>query len=150
MAPTLILGIGNILMRDEGVGVRAIEAMARLAVPEGVEILDGGTAGLDLVDAIANRRKVIVIDAAELDAEPGTVLRFSAKHILDDTRPAISMHEFGLVETLRTAKHLGCAPHDVVVIGVQPETVSVGLELSDPVKAALPAVIDLVLAEARG
>jgi hydrogenase maturation protease len=149
MAPTLILGIGNILLGDEGVGVRAVEALARRELPAGVEAVDGGTGGADLVEVIADRTRLIVIDAVAAGAEPGTVFRFTPGDLTSGTRPALSLHEFGLLETLAMAERLGCAPGEVVIFGVQPKTVAPGLELSPEVAAAVPAVIDQVLAELR-
>jgi len=146
---TLVVGIGNILMRDEGVGVRVIEAMRDLPMPADIELLDGGTSGVDLVDEVADRTKVIVIDAVKTDGKPGTAFRFGPADLLRDTEGTLSLHEFGLLDTLMTAEHLGCAPKEVVIFGIQPKEVSVGLELSAEVAEALPKVIELVLAEAE-
>ena len=147
MAPTLILGIGNILMRDDGVGVRVVEELARCELPEGVELLDGGTAGADLVDALADRPKVIVVDAIDAGAEPGAVYRFTDADLREGAAGPLSLHEFGLLETLRMAEQLGCAPGRVVILGIQPRTVAPGLELSPEIAAALPAVLRAVLEE---
>lgn len=149
MTPILILGIGNILLRDEGVGVRVIEAMRDLSLPEGVEILDGGTSGADLIDELADRQKVIVIDAIKTDAEPGAIFRFSDKDLIARTEGTISLHEFGLVETLLATRQLGCAPQEVIIYGVQPKDISSGLELSAEIAALVPKVIHLVLREAQ-
>ena len=147
---TLILGIGNILLRDEGVGVRVIEAMADLTLPADISLLDGGTYGIDLIDDISGKRKVIVVDAADGGSEPGTVYRISADELFEKTEGSISLHEFGLFEVLRTARCLGCAPREVIIFGVQPKEVCLSLELSDEVKAAVPQVIERVLAEIHG
>ena len=147
--PVLILGIGNILLRDEGVGVRTIEAMAGLDLPEGVETLDGGTSGADLVYEVAGRRKLIVIDATDAQAAPGAVFRLTLDDLLAESRGSISLHELGLTETLTIARQLGCPPREVVIFAVQPKVVEFGLELSDEVKGVLPRLIDAVLAEAR-
>jgi hydrogenase maturation protease len=148
MTPVLILGIGNILLRDEGIGVRVIEAMRDVPLPEGVEILDGGTSGADLIDEIADRRKLIVIDAVKTDVEPAAIFRFTDKDLLARTEGTVSLHEFGLVETLLAAKHLGCAPQEVVIYGIQPKEISSGLNLSAEIAAVVPEVIRLVLEEA--
>ena len=145
--PILVLGIGNILLRDEGVGVRAIEALRRHALPAGVELCDGGTAGLALADVLAGRRKVIVIDAMQAGLPPGTIRRLTPADLLPPSAAGVSVHEAGLVEALHSAHLLGETPEDVVIIGVQPGDVSPGLELTAAVAAALPQVIDLVLAE---
>jgi len=148
-APVLVLGIGNILLRDEGVGVRVVEALGREVLPEGVELLDGGTAGADLLDTLAGRRKVVVIDALDAGAEPGAVVRLAGGELAPHDGP-LSLHEIGLAETLAMARQLGCAPHEVVVIGVQPGDVSPGLELTEPVARVVPKVVEFVLEEVRG
>lgn len=149
MPGTLILGIGNILLRDEGVGVRVIEAMQQIPLPEGVEILDGGTSGVDLVDEVAGRDKLIVIDAVKTDLAPGTVLRFGLDTLVAKVDDMVSLHEFGLVETINAAKCLGCMPRQVVIFGVAPADTSPGLALSDAVTSVLPKIIQLALAEAE-
>lgn len=149
MKPTLILGIGNILLRDEGVGVRAVEAMRHEPLPDGVELLDGGTSGADLIDDVADRARLIVIDAVDADARAGTLFRLGLDDLLARADGPISLHEFGLLETLQAARHLGCAPREVVIFGVQPQQTHPGLDLSETVAAVLPRVIDLALAEAR-
>ena len=146
MTPVLILGIGNILMRDDGVGVRAIEALRQVPLPDTVELLDGGTFGADLLDEIANRRKLIVLDAMGTDAAPGAVLRLSGADLWQE-QEALSLHEFGLVETLKMARQLGCAPAEVVVFGVQPQEIALSLELSPAVAAAIPRLVEQILAE---
>jgi len=145
--PILVLGIGNILLRDEGVGVRVVEAMRGMDLPPGVELVDGGTAGADLLDVIADRRKVIVIDAMDADVEPGTILRPGVEDLAEPANPDVSLHEIGLLETLSMARHLGCAPQEVVIFGVRPAEVRPGDTLSDSLVAALPRVIALIKEE---
>ena len=147
MQPTLVMGIGNILLRDEGVGVRVVEAMQQVNVPENVELVDAGTAGADLVDIIADRPKLIVVDAIEAGEEPGTILRLSAEDLLPQGEEAISIHQLGLVESLGMAKHLGCAPREVSIVGIQPGEISPGMELTPEVAEAVPKAIRVVLAE---
>jgi len=148
MAPILIVGIGNILLRDEGVGVRVIESLRRQRLPAGVEIVDGGTSGADLIDYIADRRKLIVVDAVKSGQAAGTVLRFSDQELIARSEGMISLHEFGLVETLLAVRQLGCAPQRVVIYGIEPADTGCGLELSAEVAAVVPRVVDLVVQEA--
>ncbi len=145
--PILVLGIGNILLRDEGVGVRVIEQMQKMHLPDDVELVDGGTAGADLLDVLAERRKVIVIDAVQADCEPGTVLRFTADDLVQPDGVAMSLHELGLGEALKMTRQLGCAPRDVVVFGIKPKDTGCGLELSEEVEASVSKVVELVMAE---
>ena len=143
----LVLGVGNILLRDEGVGVRAVEAMQRMGARPGVELFDGGTSGIDLLDVIADRRKVVVIDAVDGDFEPGTVLRLSPDDLASRTVQDASLHDIGLFETLAMARHLGVAPDEVVIFGVKPETIEWGLELSPRIAELIPRLIQQVIAE---
>lgn len=144
----LVLGVGNVLLRDEGLGVRVVERLRAMALPDTVEVFDGATAGFDLLDVVADRRKVIVVDAVQTDAPPGTIFRFSPPELDPRPQAAVSLHEVGFLEALRAAHLIGCAPEEVVVLGVKPKEVGCGLDLSDEVTAALPKVIALVIAEA--
>ena len=145
--PVLVLGIGNILLCDEGVGVRVIEQMQKLQIPDHVELVDGGTAGADLLDVLAERQKVIIIDAVQADCKPGTMLRFTIDDLIHPNGVGMSLHEIGLGEALTMTKQLGCAPKDVVVFGIKPKNIECGLELSAEIAASVPKVIDMVLAE---
>jgi len=142
----MILGLGNILLRDEGVGVRVIEAMQSINLPPGVELFDGATAGLDLLDAIADRPKVIVIDAVDAPEAPGTVLQFTPQDLAPRNGQSVSLHEIGLLETLAVAKQLNIAPQEVVILGVKPKDVACGLDLSPEIARLVPRIIELVLA----
>ena len=127
--------------------MRVVEAMQGINLPRNVELVDGGTAGLDLLDVVADRRKVIVIDVVQADNKPGTVLRFGADDFTPQGVATVSLHQVGLLETLMMAKHLGCAPRPVVIFGIEPKEMGYGLELSAQVVAVVPSVINLVLAE---
>lgn len=147
----LILGIGNILLRDEGVGVHAVNALAgNPGVPPDVDLLDGGTSGLDLVDHLADRGKVLVIDAIEAGLPPGSITRLSAAHFIDVGGPVISAHETGFLAALTMARQLGCAPAEVIVLGVQVADMTPGLELSASVEARLPLLLSIILKECGG
>lgn len=145
--PILVLGVGNILLRDEGVGVRVVEAMERMDLPPDVELFDGATAGFDLLDVLADRRKVIVVDAIDFDCEPGTVVRLEPEDIMPQTDPGVSQHEAGLMDALAATRLLGIAPDEVIILGVKPKSNDYGLELSSEISGLLPDIVDLVLAE---
>jgi hydrogenase maturation protease len=148
--PILILGIGNILLKDEGIGVHVVGAMQKMQLPEDVEICDGGTGGADLLDIIANRRKLIVIDTVDADVEPGTVLKMGANDLANENKESISLHEFGLVETLFAAAQLKCSPQEVVIFGVKPLEIDYGTEPTALLGGLIPRLINLALAEASG
>ncbi len=145
--PTLVLGVGNILLRDEGVGVRVVQAMEKLELPSSVELLDGGTAGADLLDELADRRKVIVIDAMAGDDPPGTVVRMTPADLTPRLDRGLSLHELGLLETLTLARQAGAAPDEVVIIGVKPYSIECGLELTPETARLVPRIIEFVMAE---
>jgi hydrogenase maturation protease len=149
VAPVLVLGVGNILLRDEGIGVRVVQELERTELPAGVEVFDGATAGFDLIDVIAGRRKIIVIDALDADYAPGTVVRLRPEELIAAERPGLSLHDLGLLEALAMAQQLGEAPDEVVIFGVQPQDLSCGLELSPIIRARVPELIDLVLTELK-
>ncbi len=143
----LILGVGNILLSDEGVGVRVIEAMKSMTLPDNVEILDGGTGAFDLFDIMANRDTVIIIDAVKGGGEPGAVYRFGPDDIKAEAKFLTSVHQISLLDTLSMARITGCSPRDIVIFGIEPREVDWGLELSPEVAAVVPKVIELVLSE---
>ena len=145
--PVLVLGVGNILLGDEGVGVRVVEALAELELPPQVELLDGGTSGLDLVPALAGRRKVVIVDAMAASLEPGSVLRLEPEELQEQADSWRSVHDVGVVEALALARRLPQPPAEVVLIGVVPGDVSWGLELSPAVQERMPELIRLVRAE---
>lgn len=127
--------------------MRVVEAIQRMNLPGNVDLADGGTAGLDLLDVLANRRKVIVVDAVRVGSKPGTILSFSANDLTPQGPASVSLHQVGLLEALMMARHLGCAPQQVVILGIEPKEISYGLNLSAEVAAKVPGVIKLVLAE---
>jgi hydrogenase maturation protease len=145
--PVLVLGIGNILLHDEGIGVYVVEQMQKGGVGDYVELLDGGTAGADLLDHICDRQKVIVVDAVDVDIEPGTILRFTSDDLASNTGQSISLHEFGIADTLAMARRLNCAPQEVIIIGIKPKDVTAGLGLSDEIAGIVPRIIECVSAE---
>jgi len=143
----LILGVGNILLGDEGVGVRVIEAMQDMKLPENVELLDGGTASIDILENLKNREKVIIIDTVKGGGEPGTVYRFTPADIRVKKKMYTSLHQVGILEALTMFEYTGGTPRDITIYGIEPEKMELGLELSPEISAVIPRVIELVLAE---
>lgn len=140
----LVLGVGNVLLKDEGVGVHAVRELMKRQYPPEVSVVDGGTAGLDLLYLIEDASRLIIIDATNGDAEPGTIFRFSPE-ALDDFIPSISnsLHQIGLVEVLHIGKVMGVLP-PTVVFGVQPAVIDWGMELTPQLTSKLPGLIALV------
>lgn len=146
--PLRIIGVGNPLMADDGLGIVAAERLAALDWPPGVEVLDGGTGGLTLLDLFGGARGVILLDAVAMGAAPGTLRRFSAEELsaLPVKAPGLSAHAGGLAEVLALARELGELP-PLVLFGVEPARVEPGIGLSPPVAAAMEAMLAAVRAE---
>lgn len=145
----VVLGLGNVLMRDDGFGPFAAATFAATYEPDaGVAVIDVGTPGLDLAPYLMNVDAVVVIDTIRLDAPPGT-LRVYRKAELLRRPPAqrLGPHDPGLATTLMLLELQGSAPRDVVLVGVVPDAVSTRLGLSVAVAAAVPAVLDTVANE---
>jgi hydrogenase maturation protease len=145
---TVVIGLGNPLRGDDGVGVRVVEVLAAQPLPQDVEVADGGTQGLGIVSLMEGRRRAIVVDAAGVGRSPGQFVRFTLDEarLLGDDQP-LSVHAAGLGDALLLAQVLGTLPDEVIIFGVQPSRVQWDSSLSPEVEAALPALIAAVLAE---
>ncbi|HMD34871.1 MAG TPA: HyaD/HybD family hydrogenase maturation endopeptidase [Vicinamibacterales bacterium] len=148
---TKVLGLGNVLMGDDGFGpavVRAFDAMYE-AGPD-VEVIDLGTPGLDLMPWLADVDSVIIVDTVKSDLPPGS-MRFYDKRDLLGHVPSLRTgpHDPGLSETLRTLEFAGRAPQRVALIGVVPERVAMGLELTPVARAAVPCAVEVITAVLR-
>jgi hydrogenase maturation protease len=142
-----ILGIGNLLLKDEGIGVHLVQKLASLVDNVDVKIIDAGTYPdfLSLVDD--NIEKLIIVDAVKAGDRPGTIYRFSSDDIdLDSTLP-VSAHDMGVLDSLKTMTLLNRQPKSTVVIGIEPRTIDFGLELSPEIEDKLPKIVNLVLKE---
>jgi hydrogenase maturation protease len=149
----VILGIGNILLSDESVGVRALEALnATYRLPPEVSLIDGGTSGMELLEDIEGVDLLIVLDAIRANRAPGTVIRLGGDEVPVFFRAKLSPHQIGLSDVLANLEFLGRAPREVVVLGVEPLRLDTSLDLSEPVAARLPDLVNLAVAEleARG
>lgn len=147
----LVLGVGNILLSDEGIGVRVVEAFQhRYAVPEGVEVVDGGTAGIDLLDLLAEHEHVIVVDAVSSGEAPGSVVRLAGDAVPAFFRARISPHQLGISDVLGALRLLDQQPSELVLIGIVPASLEMGLALSPPLAARLDELVEVLARELRG
>lgn len=145
----LILGLGNLLLGDEGVGVHLARRLQSRPLPPEVEVIDGGTGGFELFMHCRDRKKIIIVDAAQIAAEAGAVFCFSAEEALQQPRPAFSAHEGGVYELLHFLQILRPQP-EVIIYGVVPEdTQRMSLELSATLARKLDEIAALVVAEAE-
>ncbi len=144
----LLLGIGNILLRDEGVGVRVVESLAkRYTLPQEVEVLDGGTSGMDLLYTISGRDVMIVCDAIKADAPPGTVIQITGDDVPAFLQTKLSPHQVGLSDVLATLKLLDELPPVVSIVGIVPEDLSLGTELSPTAAGAVDHALTMIIDE---
>lgn len=147
----MILGVGNPLMGDDGVGVLAVQQMlSRPDLPAGITVLDGGTAGLGLIPLFEQYRRVILVDAVEMGERPGTIRRFA----WDEVRPhergcVLSLHQSDLNEALALAEALRCLPPVLIIYGVQPQHMDWDQPMSDAVRHALPGLVEALMTEVR-
>ncbi len=149
-APVLVLGLGNILLQDEGVGVAVIERLeTAYRLPAGVELLDGGTSGMTLLDDLRMRDKLIVVDAVRTGQPPGTVVVLTGEQVPAFFRSKVSPHQLALSDVLAVLTLTGEKPFDVTVIGVEPLSLETRLGLSDVVSASMDTLIDRVTYELR-
>jgi hydrogenase maturation protease len=145
---TLILGVGNLLSSDEGVGIHVIQRLqAEYQFPEEVQLLDGGTLGMDLLFYLENVRNLLIIDAVETGQPPGTLMRLAGEEVPAYFSLKMSPHQVGVPDMLFAAKLRDMYPEEVVLWGVQPATLDIGLELSPPVAAQVEPLVEKVVEE---
>ncbi len=142
----LVLGLGNILLSDEGVGVRAVEELQRrYDCSDVVEIVDGGTVGFELLPYFDERSHILIVDAVKADNKPGTIVR------IDDPpayfRARTSPHQIGLADVMGLAVITDNLPDNIALFGIEPKQLSTGLTLSNEVAQNLSRLVDMVVAE---
>lgn len=148
MAKDLILGVGNLLLSDEGIGIHAVKQLLETQrLPEDVEIIDGGTAGLNLLYYLEGVDRLVIIDAVETGGPPGTMVRLAGDKIPAYMALKVSPHEITLPDFLAAAKLRDLYPREVVVWGMQPESLEVGIDLSPRLAEKLDTLVDLVVEE---
>lgn len=145
-AEVTILGVGNVILKDEGFGVRVAEYLDHnYTFPDSVQIVDGGTLGIELTQYVTGTNKLLVIDSINGGAEPGTVFRFHNDAIMEHFQDKLSAHEVGIQDVLALLTVTGHKIPDVIVIGAQPFDVEAGVGLSDGMQALLPQIVEQVL-----
>ena len=146
----LVLGLGNVLLGDDGAGPAVVARLRDEHVtPAGMRLFDGGTLGLSLLPYLEDARRVILIDAVAADAPAGTLVRLHGADVGPAVAARLSPHQVGVADLLEGARWCDREPEDVILIGVVPESIELGVGLSRPVLQALPDLVALVCAEAR-
>ncbi len=144
----LVLGVGNLLMQDEGIGVHVVHRLEReYRFPEGVQVLDGGTSGMELMEPIANSRYLIVVDAVKNGCPAGTLIRLTGAEVPTFFNNRLSPHQLALSDVLAALRLTGEEPERVTIIGIEPETIELGTELSPALVGEVGALIREVVTE---
>ena len=139
-----VLGIGNVLLKDEGIGCHVVHALEGVPLPD-VKIIDGGTCP-DVVQFLEDADKLVIVDAVKGGGTPGQIYRFHLEDITLEQKPFLSLHDVGLVDSLmfmQLWRNIG----EAVIIGVEPREINWGLELSPELQEKMPQIIDAILAE---
>jgi hydrogenase maturation protease len=146
---TLVLGLGNLVHSDDGLGVHAIQTLQQDArVPADTVLMDGGTLGLNLLPHISAFQRLLVIDALDVGEPPGTLLRLDGK-ALQNLPGKANVHQLGFADLMAALELLGESPEEIVLFGVQPLSTDWGTELTPAVQQAINPLIDAVIGELK-
>lgn len=144
--PILVLGVGNLVMSDDGIGVLVVQKLQReYRLPSEVSVMDGGTLGLDILPYLENIERLIVVDALETGKAPGSRIRLTGDEIPLALETKLSPHQMGLKDLLTVSMLMGHAPREMVLIGVQPGSIEMGTELTPVVEAQLEPMLEDIL-----
>lgn len=150
MKKIIVLGVGNLLLTDEGIGVRAVEQFERqYRLPPEVQVIDGGTAGMEMLETLENLDHLIIVDCARFNRPPGSVFVLHGEEVPNFFKIKISPHQIGISDVLGSLIFVGRAPKDLSLIGIQPVLIETGMELTPEVEATIPEVVRLIVEELR-
>ncbi|WP_295007365.1 HyaD/HybD family hydrogenase maturation endopeptidase [uncultured Dechloromonas sp.] len=148
MTKIVVLGIGNILLTDEGVGVRVIEALEeKYALPPDVEVIDGGTCGMEMLEQLEDLDGLVVVDCVRCKQPPATPVLLQGDDVPVFFKTKLSPHQVSLSDVLASLEFTGRAPKSIAIVGMQPVSMSLGMELSPEVEARIPDLLAMTLAE---
>jgi hydrogenase maturation protease len=142
----VVIGVGNLLLRDEGIGIHAVRALQEINLPADVAIVDGGTAP-DLIACTGAGDKLIIIDAAKAGGEVGTIYRLQPQDLAEEQGHFTSVHELGVAQSLKLMTLVGNKPGEIVIIGVEPKEIDWGTELSPELQQKVPQIVRVILRE---
>jgi hydrogenase maturation protease len=147
---TIVIGLGNILLRDEGVGVHAVNALReRYTFTPEVEVVDGGTLGLDLLPFFEGRERVLLVDAVDFKKDAGHIASIDDEDIPSTLFAKLSVHHIGLSDVLFAATLMGYKPSKIRLIGIQPQSLEVGLDLSECISGKIQMFLDTIIETLR-
>lgn len=140
---TIILGVGNILLKDEGIGCHVVQALKEISLSD-TKVIDGGTSPEVLFPE--NTDKLIIVDAAKGGGMPGEIYRFELDDIASEQQPFLSLHQMTIIANLLLIKAWRDIP-ETVIIAVEPKEIGLGLELSPELREKTPRIVQMILAE---
>ena len=149
----VVLGIGNTILTDEAAGVRAVEALERAyKMPANVQVIDGGTSGMEMIEDLSNLDFLIVIDVVKTGAAAGTVVKIAGDEIPVFFRRKLSPHQIALPDVLACLELLDTMPKEIIVLGVELISLELGMEMTPTVAAKVPLLMEMAASElvARG
>jgi hydrogenase maturation protease len=149
MKKLLVLGVGNILLKDEGIGVHAVRTFWEEKWPDSVDFIDGGTFTQDLFYLFQEYEHIVVLDVVKGGREPGTIYRLAEKDLRDNPQQSLSLHDIDLLDSLKMAEMVGNRP-ELTVIGIEPHTLDWDLEMTPTLQAAFPGFVQTARKEILG
>lgn len=146
----LILGLGNVLCGDDGLGVVAVkEIQRRYDIPDRVQVLDGGTLGLSLLSYFDAEQDVILVDAITVDQDAGSFVRLEGDEVAPGVRNSLSVHQIGVADLIDSLRLIDVYPRNLILLGLEPQTLDLWIEMSEPVEIMMPFLLDRIVEEAR-
>ena len=146
----LVLGLGNVLCGDDGLGVAAVARLAeRYEIGPGVRVADGGTLGLALLGLFDGMDEALLVDAILADAAPGALVALDGEEVAPAARSRLSVHQVGVADLLDALELLGRRPRRLSLVGLVPDRIELGMERSAAVERALPALVERLAREIR-
>jgi len=145
---TVIIGIGNILLQDDGVGVHVIKQLENEMLPSTIELVDGGTSTLDMLGFFLDYKKVIVVDCLRAGLKPGTIYKIKPEDISHYEKENLSIHDVQILDVVRMAKMLDKTPL-VVIFGIEPEKISLELEMTKTIISKIPEIVSHIKKELK-
>lgn len=139
-----VLALGNLLRSDEGVGIHLLKAL-NVHLPSDVESLDGATSGLGLLDFIEHHPRLIVLDAVDAGLDPGQIIQWNNEQVPRYITQKMSIHQMGFAEVLSMGQFTGISPEEIIVVGIQPQSLDWGIELTEIIQNSVPKAVELVL-----
>lgn len=146
MYEIIVIGIGNVILKDDGFGVHVIEALKREDLPDNVLLVDGGTSSIDMMGYFVDYNNLIIVDVLKAGAKPGTIYKLSPDDLKSYKRDNLSIHSIQILDVIKMANMLGADP-DVLIYGIEPYEIKYDLNLSEKIKEKVPVVVDLLIKE---